>query len=663
MFMKRTLVIAAFLLCPTLSLRAELPPLIPRQVLFGNPERTSPELSPDGKQMSWLAADARGVQNVWARPVEGGEPKLVTNETHRPIYWYAWAADGKHILYLQDSDGDENTHLYSSDLITGNIRDLTPWRGIRAQNILTSQRRPNEVLVAMNLRDRSAFDMYRVDLTTGATSLEVQNPGDVLTWSADNDFSIRGATVFDPNTAESVIRVRDGLDQPWRNLVVMPFERALFAGQVFGGSLIAGFAPDNRSIIIHSALHSDKGRLERVDLASGKTVEVMAEDPKSDVAEELGNDSPAVITDPKTGAIQAVKFEYLTPRWEFLDAALKADFETIGKVAPGFIRLVSRDHDDHSWIVATSGPSVPVTYYSYVRGTKQVTALFTDNPALAKYKLAGKKAVVIKARDGFELVCYLALPPGVEPRRLPLIASIHGGPNFRDTMDYDPDTQFLTNRGYAVLQINYRGSTGFGLRYLNLGNKQWGLGQSEDIYDAVTWAVKQGIADPKRIASYGWSGGGFATLRALEMRPDLFHCGVDAIGPADVATLLRTAPAYWTAALTRWRLRVGDADHDEAWNRKISPLYHVDQIHSPLLIIAGANDPRATLPNIESMVKALRDAKRDVTFVVYTDEGHGLARPENNVDCSARIEEFFAKHLGGRAEPRTKVEGATAEVR
>ena len=660
--MKRIVIVTALLLS-TLSLFAALPPLIPRKVLWGNPERTSPQISPDGKRIAWLAPDAKGVLNVWARPIDKDEPKLLTNETHRPIYWYLWAADGRHILYLQDSDGDENTHLFSADLESRNIRDLTPWRGIRAQNILTSPRKPNEVLVGMNLRDRSVFDMYRVDLTTGATTLEVQNQGDVLTWSTDNDFVIRGATVFDPKTAESIIRVRDGRDQPWRNLVLMPFERALFDGEVFGGSLIAGFAPDNRSIIIHTAMHSDHGRLERIDLASGKTLEVLAEDPHSDVDEE-GGPQPGVIIDPKNGAIQAVKFNYLEPRWQFLDPSLKNDFDAIGKVTPGFLRLISRDSADRTWIVATFSPSAPVTYYSFDRSTKKIDKLFTDNPELTKYQLAEKKPVVIKARDGLELVCYLALPPGVPARNLPLVANIHGGPNFRDGMDYfDPDVQLLTNRGYAVLQVNYRGSTGFGLRYLNLGNKQWGLGMQEDIYDAIQWTIQKKIADPKRIASYGWSGGGLATLRGLEMRPDLFTCGVDGSGPADVATLFRSSPAYWSAALTRWRLRVGDADHDEAWNKKISPLYHADQIRAPLLIIAGANDPRVTLSDIEGMVKALRDAKQEATFIVYPDEGHGLARPENNLDCSGRIEEFLAKYLGGRSEPRTKVEGATGEER
>jgi dipeptidyl aminopeptidase/acylaminoacyl peptidase len=270
---------------------------------------------------------------------------------------------------------------------------------------------------------------------------------------------------------------------------------------------------------------------------------------------------------------------------------------------------------------------------------------------------------VIKTRHGLEMVSYLTTPPGVETKKLPLVLLIHGGPWDRDDDSYDPEVQFLANRGYAVLQANYRGSTGFGIDFLNAGTKEVGLGTEEDLFDAVQWAIDQGIADPKRIAAMGGSMGGYGTLRALEMRPDLFTCGVDAFGPGDLATSFRSFPSYWSNISNRWRRRAGDADHDEKWNRTISPLYHVDKIRVPLLIGQGENDPRVTIANTRMMVEALRKAKRDVLYVVYPDEGHGFARPENQRDFYGRIEEFLAKHLGGRAEPWQKVKGATAEVR
>jgi dipeptidyl aminopeptidase/acylaminoacyl peptidase len=662
----KMLSLAILLLVTPVGVQAELPGLIPREILFGNPQRTDPQISPDGQQLSWLAPEKNGVLNVWLSAIDGAGPHPVTNEPDYPIHYYRWAADGKHILYLHDNNGDEIDHLFSVDLTSGNVRDLTPFRGVRAQNVLTDSRHPKSLLVALNLRDRSAFDMYRVDLETGAIALEATNPGDVLTWTTDNNFVIRAATAFDGKTGRTIIRVRDGVDKPWRDLVVMPFERALFAGEVVNGSLIAGFAPDGKSLLIDSALHSDKGRIVAVDLQDGHELGVVAEDAQADVeyfsGSRLGVEL-SVISDPATGALQAVEFNYRTPHWFFLDPKLKADFERINREVPGFIELVSRDSADAKWIVAIRRSDAPDSYYAFDRQAKKLTRMFDSNPEILRFPRATKKPVVIRARDGLELVSYLTTPPGREAKHLPLVMLIHGGPWDRDDDSYDPEVQFLANRGYAVLQVNYRGSTGFGIKFFNAGNLQVGLGMVEDVFDGARWAVEQGIADPKRIAAMGGSMGGYATLRALEMRPELFAAGVDEFGPADEATGIRTFPKYWSNIVARWRRREGDVDHDEAWNRKISPLYHVDAIRAPLLIGQGKNDPRVTIANTEAMVAALRKAKRKLIYVVYPDEGHGLARPENQRDFYGRIEEFLAQHLGGRSEPWKKVDGSSAEVR
>ncbi len=656
---------AVIWLC-TFTIYAELPALIPREILFGNPERADPKISPDGAQLSWLAPDQNNTLNVWTSALDGANPRCMTNEKGDPIEWYVWSADGKQILYLHDNAGDEVPHLFSVDLTTDNVRDLTPFRGVRAQNVLIDSRHPGSAFVAMNLRDRNVFDMYRVDLQTGAITLEATNPGDVLTWKADSNFIIRAATAFDGKTGRTTIRVGDAADKPWRDLVVMPFERALFAGQVVNGSLIVGFDPDGKSLLIDSALHSDKGRLVRVDLQDGHEIGVVAEDPQCDVAfadvGRLGME-PSVISNPITDAPQAVEFNYEAPHWFFVDPKLKADFAEISHQVPGFVDLISRDNADRIWIVAIRRSDAPGKHYTFDRNKKKLTLLFDENPDLGKFKLGTKQPVVIKARDGLEMVSYLTTPAGLEPKKLPLILLIHGGPWDRDSDNYEPEVQFLANRGYAVLQVNYRGSTGFGINFFNAGNLQVGLGMVEDVFDGARWAVDQGIADPKRIAAMGGSMGGYATLRALEMRPDLFAAGVDEFGPADEATGIRTFPKYWSNIVARWRRREGDADHDENWNRKISPLYHVDAIRAPLLIGQGENDPRVTMANTEALVAALRKAKREVAYVVYPDEGHGLARPENQRDFYGRIEEFLAKHLGGRAEPWKKINGSTAELR
>lgn len=659
--MKRFSILLLFLaLCPA---RAELPALIPREVLFGNPERADPQISPDGSQLTWLAPDKNGVLNVWASAVGGENPHPITNETHRPIGWYAWGEDGKHILYLQDNAGDENEHLFSADLATANVRDLTPFRGVRAQNVMTDLKHPRFVLLALNLRDRHVFDMYRVDLETGAVTLEAKNPGDVLTWTADNDFVIRGATAFDGKTAASIVRVRDAVDKPWRDLVVMPFERALFAGEVYIGSLIAGFDPDGKSLVIHSALHSDKGRLVRVDLRNGEELGVVAQDPTSDVAEYDDYLAPKVLTNPETDAIEAVLFNYTSRHWVFLDPKVEADVASIGHEVKGFIDLICRDRADRKWIITAERSDAPDSYYVFDRETKKVTLLYNENPILQRYTLARKKPVIIKARDGLDLVSYLTTPPGVEAKNLPLMLLIHGGPWDRDNDRYEPEVQFLANRGYAVLQVNYRGSTGFGLKYFNAGNNELGRGMIEDLFDAVQWAIDQEIADPKHIASMGGSMGGFATLCTLTMRPDLFACGVDVVGPSDMAANFRSFPSYWSIVMPRWRRRGGDFDHNEELNRKVSPIYHIDKIRAPLLIAQGKNDPRVAIATSDAMVAALRKAKREVTYIVYPDEGHGFARPENQIDFYGRVEEFLAKHLGGRAEPWKKIKGSTAEVR
>ncbi|MEP6938099.1 MAG: S9 family peptidase [Chthoniobacterales bacterium] len=642
---------------------AELPPPIPRDSLFGNPERADPHISPDGTQIAWLAPAKNGVLNVWSSAIDGKNPHPITSEARRPIGWYAWGGDGKHVLYLQDSGGDENQHLFSADLTTGNVRDLTLFRGVRAQNVMTDLKHPRFVLLGLNLRDRHVFDMYRIDLETGAVTLEAENPGDVITWTADNDFVIRAATAFDGKTCASIVRVRDAADKPWRDLVVMPFERALFAGEVYIGSLIAGFDPGGKSLVIHSALHSDKGRLVRVDLRNGGEIGVVAQDPQSDVAEYDDYLAPKILTNPTTDAIEAVLFNYTTRHWVFLDPKVEGDFARVGREVPGFIDLIGRDRADRKWIITAERSDAPDSYYVFDRETKKVTLLYNENPALQSYTLAQKKPVIIKARDGLELVSYLTTPAGLEAKKLPLILLIHGGPWDRDNDSYDPEVQFLANRGYAVLQVNYRGSTGFGLKYFNAGNNEYGRGMVEDLFDAAHWAIDQGMADPKRIAAMGASGGGFATLCTLEMRPDLFVCGVDIVGPSDQGANFRSFPSYWSIVMPRWRRRGGDFDHNEELNRTVSPIYHVDKIRAPLLIGQGKNDARVAIATSDAMVAALRKAEREVTYVVYPDEGHGFERPENKIDFYGRVEEFLAKHLGGRAEPWKQVNGATAELR
>ena len=653
-----SILLAAFLVLPAAG---ELPPLIPREVLVGSNVRGRTRLSPDGTRLSWLAPDSRGVVNVWVETIGKSDARAVTKEPRRPVHEYAWAPNGRLILYFQDSDGDENTHLFAADLDGRNVRDLTPFRGVRAMNLMMSASRPNEILIALNVRDRRFFDVYRADLETGALRIEAENPGDVMSWTADANLAVRAATAFDAATARTYVKVRDSADAPWRELIGWPFERTpAWYGQLDGGTMVLNFTPDGQALHVMSAAESDTLQVLRIDVASARVLEVVASHPRADVAEaELGR--PLFIEHPQTHALQAVAYDYLEPEWHFVDGAFRDDFVRLGKDLPGFIRLLSRDAGDTKWIVSAARSDAPPVYFLYDRGSKALARLYSSRPSLAGAALVPKKPVQIRSRDGVILPSYLTLPAGVPPRRLPLILMIHGGPWDRDTATYDSWVQLFANRGYAVLQVNHRGSSGFGLRFLNLFTGQWTGKVIDDLADGVRWAIREGIADPKRVGAFGGSTGGFAALFGMVRHPDIFQAAAVMVVPMETRTLVEEFPPFWVPSRVRWIRRVGNVLEDDQLNRRVSPLYHAASIRRPLLIMHGMNDPRSS--SVERFVSEVRKHNDDVTFVVYPDEGHGLGRPENEIDFLARVENFFAKHLGGRAEPLAKVPGATAELR
>jgi dipeptidyl aminopeptidase/acylaminoacyl peptidase len=645
---------------------AEPPPLIPRATLFGNPARDQPSLSPDGTRLAYLRPSEAGVMNIWIRTLGRDDDRMLTSDTRQGIWGYAWAWDGEHLLYLQDRDGDENLHLWCTEVEDREVRDLTPFQGARATNLLTSPARPHEVLVGLNRRDPRLFDMHRIDLRTGAVVLDTENPGDVLGWTTDADFVIRAASAFDPVDGRTVLRVRDAAGAPWRDLVVSPFADTHLLGQVNGGSLVLGWSPDGRSLYAALALDSDKTRLVELDAATGRRLAVRAEDPRCDLAAGWGADAVPrfqVQIHPRTQALEAALFTDLEPRWTVLDRALEPDFAALARVRRGACAVVGRDRDDRRWVVHYDAPDAPGAYYLYDRAARRAELLFEQFPPLAAQRLAPPRLERIRARDGLVLPSYLTLPVGVPARRLPFVLLVHGGPWARDGFGYDPAVQWLANRGYGVLQVQFRGSIGFGKQFVNASNGEWGGRMQDDLTDAVRWAVDQGLADPRRIGILGGSYGGYAVLAGLAFTPELYACGVDIVGPSNVATALAAVPAYWGPVKKRWQLRVGDVENDAELNRRISPLFHVERMRAPLLIGHGANDPRVELAESEQIVAALRARGLPVTFVVYPDEGHGFGRPENNLDFFGRAEEFLAQHLGGRAEPWQAVPGSSAEAR
>jgi dipeptidyl aminopeptidase/acylaminoacyl peptidase len=512
----------------------------------------------------------------------------------------------------------------------------------------------------MNLRDSKIFDVYRVNLKTGATVLDAQNPGDVIGWTADANLVVRAATAFNDNL-ETVVRVRDSGKAPWRDLLKIPFEQAAFLGQVNGGNIIVGFSADGKKLVVGSSKDSPTNRLVELDAATGKELRVLASDPQADLWQNFAT-SFILLRDPRDHRVLAAAFDYMKPEWRAVDPAVAADLKYLVSLQTGAFLVSSQDMSGNKWAIWYFTDNGPTSFYLYDRSAHRAMLLFRDHPQLEQYKLAEMRPMTIPARDGFKLVSYLTVPPGKEAKALPLVLSVHGGPWARDEWGFDPLGQLLANRGYAVLQVNYRASI-IDVPSMNAANGKIGTLTDDDLTDAVQWAIKEGIADPKRIAIMGGSFGGYSVLRGLSLHPGLYACGVDVVGPADLATLMNSIPDYWKPVKKRWLRRIGDVTADKALNEKLSPLYHAGDIRVPLLIGHGQFDPRVKLSQSEKIVETIRKNGGKVTFVVYSDEGHGFARPENNLDFDGRTEEFLHGCLGGRFEPWEKVLGSTAEVK
>jgi dipeptidyl aminopeptidase/acylaminoacyl peptidase len=643
--MTRFAVAVAALAMFTDPARADLPPLIPREVLFGNPEKAGVQISPDGKQLAYLAPDEKNVLQVWVRPVAGGDAKRVTSDDKRGVRQYYWAYDGKHLLYLQDKGGDENFHLYAAELATGTTRDLTPHDGVRVQGVDLDEKHPDSVIVGMNKRTKAAFDAHRITISTGGDKLDTENPGLVLGWTTDKDFVVRAATAANPKTGgyDVMVRARPGAE--WKTVKTYTNEEQ---GQA------AGFGPDADTLYVIGNDQSNTMRLTRLNLADGKE-EVVAEDKEYDL-------SGAMIDNRKRVPL-AVSVIRARTEWQPLDHGIRADFAALAKVRRGDISVPSQTADGAKWVVAFNTDDGPVSYYLYDRGTKKADFLFVNNAKLEKARLARTEPVSYAAKDGLTVHGYLTTPVGVPAKALPAVLLVHGGPWARDNWGYNPQVQFLANRGYAVLQVNFRGSTGYGKSFLNAGNKEWAGKMHQDLIDGKAWLVGKGIADPRKVAIMGGSYGGYATLVGLTFTPDEFACGVDIVGPSNIVTLLKTVPPYWAPAKALFAKRVGDLETEEAFLRERSPLFRVNYITRPLLIGQGRNDPRVKVAESDQIVAAMRRNGKAVEYVVYPDEGHGFARPENRLHFNAVAEQFLARHLGGRAEPVGEIRGHSGEMK
>jgi dipeptidyl aminopeptidase/acylaminoacyl peptidase len=610
--------------------------LIPRKVLFGNPQRTQPRICPDGQRLAYIAP-LDGVLNVWVGPVGsdagGGAFEPVTRDTDRGIRLYFWAEDGRHLVYLQDKGGNEDWQLYAVDPATKETRDLTPFENVQARPLEKNKHFPDELLVELNRRDPQLHDVHRLNLATGDLKLVAENPGNVAGWVADVDMQVRAALSVYPDGGFGLL-VRKTEEDDWHELLRWGPEDGLNSGPV-------GFSEDGARMFLKDSREANAARLVRLDLLT-EEVEILAEDPDYDVS--------GVLVHPDTREVQAAAFTRARTEWIVLDEAVREDFAAIAKLHPGDFAVVSRDRADENWLVAFTADDGPVSYYAYDRDEKQGTHLFDDRSDLKEYTLAPMEPVSFEARDRLKIYGYLTVPPALGRENLPMVLNVHGGPWARDLWGYDPEAQWLANRGYACLQVNYRGSTGYGKRLLNAGNREWGAKMHDDLVAAVGWAVEEGIADPERVAIYGGSYGGYAALVGATFTPDLFRCAVDIVGPSNLITLIKSIPPYWKPLIAVFHERVGNPETEEEFLESRSPLFRVDQIKVPMLIAQGANDPRVKQAESEQIVAAMEEKGIDHEYILFPDEGHGFAKPENRLKFYAAAERFLAKHLGGRSQ-------------
>jgi dipeptidyl aminopeptidase/acylaminoacyl peptidase/TPR repeat protein len=616
--------------------------LIPRAALFVGDHPARPLLSPDGRRLAYLAR-WNDVYNLWVRTIGEHDDRLLTRETERDLWHFRWQCDGEHLLFLQDRDGDQRWRLYQADLAGNPARDLTPTGAgsVSSDWIGGACSDPDRGLVLVHA-DGAALSAYRADLRSGRLVSDTKNPGDVTEWAADRAQRVHAALALTPE-GYAEVRVRADDRAPWRVVQRWGLEET-------DGHLV-GFTDDGRHLLLTSSVGAATSRLLRLDLATGQSV-VLAEDPRYDVG--------AVLSSPVTREIQGVRFVRDRAEWMLLDQSLKPDFDVLRSVCGGDVGLESRDRMDRTWVARCDSDSRPPVYYLYVRATRSATPLFAPDPTLAGREFARMQPFEFRARDGLTLHAYLTFPVGAEPRGLPMVLLVHGGPWARDAWGWDPEAQWLANRGYAVLQVNFRGSAGYGKAHLRAADGNWGGRMLDDLLDAERWAIGHGYARQGKVCLMGWSYGGYATLAALAFAPDAFACGVSLGGVSHLPAQVR---AYSPPARWYWEQHVGRADPDDAFLRARSPSGHAASINAPLLLAHGASDRTVERLQSDLMASALRSYKRTVVYLVLPGEGHSLRNPANRLRFLALTEQFLSASLGGRVEPRGSQDDFTPFLR
>jgi len=602
-----------------------VPPIIPLRDFFRNPETTGYEVSPSGELIGFLKpVDHR--LNVWVQPKSGGEAKQITNVKDRDIRGFFWKGD-KYVLYLKDNGGDENYHLYVAQSDGSGSRDLTPFEGVRAEMIDDLEDDATDLIIGLNQRNKEVFDAYRLNIETGNLKLIAENPGNISSWTTDHAGNIRVATTTDG--VNTTLLYRKTEQDAWKPVITTNFKET-FTPQFF--------TFDNKDLYGVSNIGRDKAAIVEFDPETGKETNVLFDHPEVDVSDLHYSKKRKVIT--------SASYTTWKEEKKFFDPVTEQLYKTLEGKLPGYdVYVVSSNKAEDTFVVRTITDRSLGSFYLYEANSGKLTKLADRNPWLKEDQLTEMKPIEYKSRDGLTIHGYLTLPKGKPTKDLPIVVNPHGGPWVRDEWGFNPEVQFLANRGFGVLQMNYRGSTGYGRNFWEAGFKQWGQSMQDDITDGVKWLIDQGIADPKRVAIYGGSYGGYAVLEGLTKTPDLYAAGVDYVGVSNLFTFMKTVPPYWKPFLDMMYEMVGNPDKDKALFEENSPALNADRIKAPLFVAQGAKDPRVNIDESNQIVNALKKRGIDVEYMVKENEGHGFHNEENRFSFYEAMESFLAKHL------------------
>ncbi len=626
-FFKRLLVLAFVGASSLSTVHLYTVTYIPREVLFGNPTKALPRVSPNGKKIAYLAPH-ENVLNIWIRTIGQDDDHVVTHDTYRGIRWYMWSPDSNALLYIQDKDGDENWCIYRIDIATQAVINLTPFEGVQAHLIALSKS-GTDALLELNKDDPRLHDLYHLDMSKGELTLVEKNPGTVTEWLIDTHMHVKGIVTAREDGGIEVL-IRQSPDAEFKKLLEWGFEDGRSSG-------VLGFTRDDKELYILDSSATNTSCLAKIDCATEHFTMLYHDE---------GYDIGSVMINPKTRELEAVVIAKAHNEFVIFDQQVKQDLEFLAQVDGGECVIISRDDEDMLWIVAFFKDNGPVTCYAFDRKHKSVVFLFDSRPALKEYTLAAMEPFSLVARDGLKLEGYVTYPVDAERHDLPMVLNVHGGPWSRDTWGCDPEAQWFANRGYMCVQVNFRGSTGYGKAFLNAANKEWGNKMHHDLIDTVKYFIDGGIADSKRIAIYGGSYGGYAALCGAAFTPDVFCCAIDIVGPSNLLTLIQSIPPYWFHELTMIYQRIGNPETEEDFLKTCSPLFSVDKIKIPLLIVQGAQDPRVKQTEAEQIVAALKEKSIDHEYLLFPDEGHGFAKPENRLKFYECVERFLANNLG-----------------